>query len=950
MKKIPKVLKIAAIVFASLLVILISIPFLFKGKILKIAKEQANNNLNAIVQFSDLSLSMFRSFPALNVKILDISIVGKEEFEKDTLMKMKYLSVNVNLMSLIVGDEIKINSIILEEPNILVKVLKNGKANYDIEIPDSTAVEPTPADTVTTPSEPFKMSLKKVELRNANIIYNDKESDVLADLKNLNLKLKGDMTDDITNLDFLLTIDTMTVASEGVAYLNRANLNFDSEIEADMLNSKYTFKENLLKINDIELAFDGWLLMPEDDIDMDLTFSSKKTDFKSLLSMIPAIYQTDLEGIETSGKYSFDGWAKGKSSDTSIPAFGINLLVENARFQYPDLPSSVENINIDVKVTNPGNEDINNIDIKKFHLEMAQNPVDIVMLIKSTAADVYIDGNVDAKIDLGKVKDFYPLEGMTLSGVLKTNLGVKGNLSSIENETFDNFDANGTLEISNMITEMDDMPPIAIENTKLLFAKDYANLENFDAKIGNSDIHLSGKIDNIFEYALNNKLLTATFDFKSTVFDANEFLGEETETPATTSETATSPPAEEEVTTAFEIPNNIDFTLNSTIGKVLYEKLEITDVIGIIKMKESKLSLEKLALNVLQGSMILTANYDSKNIEKPLADFSVDIQKIDIKTTFLAFNTIQKLTPIFENCEGKISAKLAINTELDYYLNPVMNTINASGALISDDIGISNNKLFNILADLTKQDKFKAPSIKDLNLGFSITNGNLEIKPTTFKLAGTVASVEGYVNLDETIKIQLGMMLPKAIAGNLIENFFPKTPDLMIYATVGGTLTDPKIVKFNTSLTDVVKDEVKEIVSDKAQAILDAAKAKAAQIVADAQAAKAKLVATAQTKANELKAVADKEAKDLLDKAKAEGDELVNKAGNPIAKKAAQKAAEELLKVATTKSDKKLADAKTEIDKIVTKANTEGDKLVEIAQKQADKITEDAQKEIDELK
>ncbi len=939
MNKLKKILKISGIVLATLLLILILIPFLFKGKILNIAKEQANQNLNAVVNFSDLSISMIRSFPSLNVKLMDISVVGKQEFEKDTLASMKFISLNLNLWSVIAGDEIKINSILLQEPSINVRVLRNGKANYDITLPDSTTTEEEETDSSSTP---LKLALKKFEIRKAKITYNDHESDMTAIIDNINLSLKGDMADDITDLEFLLTLDYLTVIMEGIPYLSKAKLSFDSEIEADLVNFKFTFKENLFQINEIALAFDGYVTMPEEDIDMDLKFATSKTEFKSLLSMIPAVYQTDFEGIETTGSLKLDGWAKGIFNDYRIPAFGVNLLVENAYFKYPDLPSAVENINIDVKVTNPGNTDINEVEINKFHLEMAENPVDAKMIIKTTAEDVFLDGKIDAKVNLAKVKDFYPLEDMTLSGLIAANLSFKGNLSDVENESFESFQADGNLEVSNMITEMVDMPAINIENTKLIFTKNYANLNNFDAKIGKSDLHLSGQINNIFEYVFNDKLLTANFDFNSSLFDANEFLSDEEEIPDSIS-------TEEEVTTAFEIPANIDFTLNSKIDKVLFENLEITNIVGIIKMKESMLILEKLLLNALKGSVLLSAKYDSKDIQNPKAEFTMDISKIDIQETFLSFVTIQKLAPIFKSCEGELSTKLELATTMDYYLNPVMNTINASGSVVSDNIGVQNNKFFSILANFTKEPKYEKPTLKDINLMFVIKDGNLEIKPTNFKLVGTVASIEGFLNLDQTINFQLGMMLPKAIAGDLIENFFPEKPDVMIYATIGGTVTDPKIIKVNTSLTDVVKEEVKEFLSDKAKAILAAAKEKADKLVAEAKAAKEKLVAEAKTKSDALKAAADKEAQALLDKAKKEGDELISKANNPIAKKAAEKAAEELMKTAKTKVDKIVAEAKTGADKLVTAANTQGDKLVSEAQTKADKIMQDAQKEVDSL-
>lgn len=48
-----KIFKISAIVVAFLLLVAIALPFMFKGKIVALATEEANKNINAKVKFSD---------------------------------------------------------------------------------------------------------------------------------------------------------------------------------------------------------------------------------------------------------------------------------------------------------------------------------------------------------------------------------------------------------------------------------------------------------------------------------------------------------------------------------------------------------------------------------------------------------------------------------------------------------------------------------------------------------------------------------------------------------------------------------------------------------------------------------------------------------------------------------------------------------------------------------
>ncbi len=921
-----KALKITGISLLAIVLILILLPFLFKGKIKEMISQQVNNNLNAKFSYTDFSLSLIRHFPNLTVELEDMTLVGIDSFQNDTLIHLKSFSAGLNLMSVINGEQIKINSIILEEPTIKVKVLKSGLANYDIAKTDTTAA---PADQSDTAATKFNIKLKKFHIIDADIVYDDKSSDLNAQIENFNFKLKGDMTRDLTNLDIKSAIERLTVETGGVKYLNKARIGFVSTIEADLKNSKYTFKENEFSLNEIVLGFSGSVAMPDTNIVTDVIFKTTKTEFKSVLSLIPAIYMKDFDGIKTSGKFEFDGYAKGTYNAVNMPAFGINLIVEKARFQYPELPKSVENINIKLKVdAEEGTGENMTVDLKSGHLEMAGNPFDAVMFIKMTAADIAMSGKINGKIDLNSVKDIYPLADTDISGLIAANLEFAGNMSDIDNERYDKFKANGTLGLTNLKYIAKGMPPVTVTEAAMSFSPQFVDLSKFDCNYGKSDLHLNGKINNIVAYVFKDELLSGVFNFNANYLDLNEMMGDDTETATTA--------APETASEWIEIPSNIDFTLNAGIKKMLYDKIEITETDGKIVIKDSKMSMDNLKMNLLQGAMSMTGSFDTKIIDKPKAEFLLDISRFDIPAVYTAFNTIKQMAPIAENCTGKISASLSLNTILDIEMMPVFNTLNSKGRLLSDNIGMKNNKLFGKLADASKQEKFRNPSLKSIDLKFSITDGNLVLEPTNLKVAGTDFSAEGMQNLDKTIKFNLGFDVPKDAANKLVSKLPTNqlTENVKIFAIVGGTTDDPKIEKFSSNLTEGIKEEVKEKieevkenVKEKAKAILDAAKKKADDLIAEAEKQSLNIRTQAQTAGQK-----------LIDEAQNQGQKLIAQAKNPIAKKAAQISAKKLEDEAKIKADQLNQKAKEESEKIVEKARKEAEQINKNAQAEADKV------------
>ncbi|MCF6242744.1 MAG: AsmA family protein, partial [Bacteroidales bacterium] len=743
-----KIIKISGIVIALFILALIITPLLFKAKIKELISEQANNYLNAKLEFADLDLSLIRSFPDFSIRIDKLSLSGVGDFEKDTLVAFNYFQTDLNLMSLM-GDAIEIKSIVLDKPKVLAKVLKDGRVNWDIMKEDSTAVEETSPEDTTSSS--FKLSLKNFQINDAIIIYDDAEGDIYAGIKGLDFKLSGDMTESRTLLKLNSSIKSFTTAYEGITYLKNVKMNYLADIDADMDKFIFIFKENKFSLNEINMAFDGKIEMPADDIGIDLSFSTGKTAFKPVLSLIPAVYMTDFEGIKTSGQFQIDGYVKGVYNDNNLPAFAMNLLVENGRFAYPDLPEAVENINVDMHLENKGGTgDDNIVDIKKAHIEMAKNPFDAQMKIITSADDVDMSGKITGKIDFGGIKDVVPLEDMTLKGIMNADLEFAGKLSSLEAEKYDEFKADGRVDLIGFSYESSDLPNAFIISEAIMkFTPNNVRLEKMDMKTGNTDMQFVGSIDNLLAYAFADSTLVGRFKFSSNYFDAGDFLtDEENPNEVPTEETDTSS------ITAFAIPGNIDFLLKSNIKKIIYDNLSISNLKGDILLKDSKMIFRGVKMNMLEGSVAMDGYYDSKDTLNPKIGYDMKVKNLDLPATFETFNTVQRLAPIAKKAQGDFTMDFDFSTSLDYYLNPVYKTMNGKGRFQSKNIALKDVKTFNILAKLTKWDKLENPALKDVDLKFSIENGNIKVEPTDIKLGkskmefGGTQSLEGNLNYD----------------------------------------------------------------------------------------------------------------------------------------------------------------------------------------------------------
>ncbi len=927
-----RILKWTGISFLVLILLIIVAPFLFKKQIIQFVKDTANEQLNAKVNFGEFDLTLISSFPDFTFSIDSVSVANIGEFEGDTLLFAKNLTLGLNLMSVIKGEQYKINTISINQPRIHALVLKDGKANWDITKP---VVDSTTGVVDTSATSPFKMTLKKLEINNAYILYDDATMPIKAEMQNMNYTLSGDFTSDNFILAMLMEIEKLYINYGGVTYMNNVNTRIKVDLDADMPNMKFAFKENEFSFNELTLGLDGFVAMPKDDIDMDIKFKANQTEFKNILSLVPGVYTADFKDVKTSGKLALDGFAKGIYNDKSLPAFGLKLLVKDAMFQYPSLPKSATNIQVDLAVDNKtGVPDATVVDLNKFHVELGGNPVDATMHLTTPVSDANINATVLAKINLASVKDVVPMEkDDDLNGMITADVKMKGRMSAIEKEKYEEFNAEGTLAIIDMNYQTKSLAyPTQISKLYLQFNPKTVDLTAFEAKIGKSDIQMTGKIENFLQYALQDSLLKGVFNFNSALLDLNELSGN---SESTTEATSTTTAADSSAMSVVEVPSNLDVRLNANIGKLLYDNMTITKVNGGVAIKDSKMKLDNLKLTIdeLEGTMALTGIYNTQNIKKPTVDFDVEVANFDIPKTFKMFNSVQKLAPIAQYAKGKVSTSLKFNTLLDQTMSPVMSSLVGNGTLKTSSVTVEGFEPINKLADALNQPKYKKMTFENVNASYEFKNGRVEIKEMPIKSGNITGTVKGSTGFDQTIDYRWNLEIPRAefgsqanaAAGSLLAQLNSQAgtnvklgDKVKIKAIFGGTVTKPTLKTDLFNSEQGVKDQVKDLVNQGVDMAKEKAREEAEKIMKDAQA-----------EADKIKA----EAAVLAEKTKTEGyaaiDKNIDDIKNPIQKAAAKAAAPAAKKEVDKQAQKILDEANKKADNVLIKAKEESDKKLQ---------------------
>lgn len=945
MKRILVTLVIIIVLLTGAAIVL---PAIYKDDVIKIVKKEINKNIDAKVNFEDVSLSLFRSFPHFSLGLEELSVVGKGAFESDTLLYVPTFNTTLNLISVINSEPVEVIAVKLNEPRIKIKILETGEANYDIT--KNTESDPEVNTDTSLTSEEVQVVLQKVKIDEGYFVYDDATIPYHMELKGISHVLKGDLTQTTTLLNTFTRAQKATVVYDDVEYLSEVFVEADVNMKVDFNKMKFTFSDNEIKINEVPIKAEGWFHMLEDAYDMDIAFHTKRNQFKPFLSLIPAIYKKDFESINTSGEFEMTGFVRGQYSDDSIPAYYLEAKVANGAFSYPTLPDKIEDVAIDLTINNStGVTDDVVVDVTKLSFTLANNPFSAAFLLRTPVSDPYVETEMDGNIDLASVMQVYPFSpGSDIRGELDVNLQLKGNLSAIENERYRDFKALGFLALNN-VEYSDSQYDVNIDRGQFNFSPEYVDMTGLDVKIGESDFYANGKLTNILGYVLKKQTIQGELNVQSQTIDVNELLPkpEETTTTRKSSEMG-----------IINVPPRMHFDMSTTVNEIFYKKIKFNDVAGKVQIRDRLLILNDLKMNTFNGMMSVNGSYATPADEQPKVDLDFDMQKVSVNGVAENFVVIEKLAPALKKARGDVSMNFNYSSGLQSDMLPKLSTVDASGKISIEELRFEELGMLEKLGDELKVSELRNPVVKNAGVSFEITDGSLFIKPFDMKLNGMEATFGGTTNLDQSIDYQLLMNIPRAKFGQkankALEDIVGEMGKLGIdyelgeviplKALIKGSVTDPRLeTELAGNLSDFKKDlkgqvnqeiekkkdEAKERLNKKAEEIISKARKQGDKIIAEAKKQAESIRKKGQQAAEEVRKETDKRAEQINEKAEEKG---------MLAQMAAKEAAKKARKEGYNKADQLEKEAKKKADSIVSEAKRKAEKLIEEAKEKAGQV------------
>ena len=811
-----KALKWIVTICFVLIITLIFVPFVFKDKIVQMVTNTINKNIHATVTFAEADVSLLKHFPLFSLTVRDIIVANKAPFVGDTLYSAKELSISMRITEFFksADEGIELKSITTKNGHVNMIVNNENVGNYEIALLQETTSEKE------TNTSAFSLKLQEYKVENINFKYIDRSANILMELDKINHLGTGNFNKEILDLNTKTTAN-LSLYLDNVKYIQDVAISLNAVLGIDLKNSKYTFKENTGYINQLPLAFNGFVQLIDEGQFYDINFKTPTSSFKNLLALLPKQYSGNLKTIQTAGNFDLKGIVKGVLSENRIPAFDISFSSKNALFKYDDLPKAVKNIDIDAKVTNTtGTFEDTFVNLNKLAFKIDEEVFSANGSIARLTTNPTIKLAAKGSLNLANIHKVYPVFKKKLSGILTADITTDFDLNAIEKGNYQNIKNAGVIHVSNFkYAGTAVAKPFYIKKTGITFNTNTIKLNEFTAKTGDSDISITGNLDNLYGFLFKNQVLRGDFSLHSNLFKVSDFLINDA--------TETNPKVE---TGQLKIPAFLDCKFTANANSVAYDNLLLKNVSGIMHIKDEAVFLQDVKSDIFGGNIGFTGRVSTK---EKVSKFNMDLnlKALDISESFGGIDMLRSIAPIAKTIEGKINSTVNVSGNLNTDLTPDLKTISGKllGQLLNTKLKASNSKALSLLGNNVSFLDLNKLNLDNVTGFFSFENGLVTLKPIPLKYEDIDLEVRGTHGFDNTMNYDLDFEVPLQYLGadvmNLISKLSPKegtkTTTIPVKASLNGSFNNPS---FSTNIKEATTNLIKNLVQKQKQHLIDKGK------------------------------------------------------------------------------------------------------------------------------
>jgi AsmA protein len=526
-------------------------------------------------------------------------------------------------------------------------------------------------------------------------------------------------------------------------------INFN--VEAVCADSNY--RNTKLRLNNISVqAMENYIrgyarIKAAEDLPLEAELSTS-FNLAHLKKIYPA-KQFDLAGnlqlqVDTRGRYN--------PVKKLFPVTSAHLLLKQGSIKTIYSPEKLDNIQLDATLVNTaGTLQSSMLYIKPITFQLAGQPFTLQADFRNfdnLAYDVASKGD----IDLGKLYQLFAVKGYNVTGLLHTDVHVKGTQADVLKQRYHKLYNKGSIAVQDLQVSTDLFPkPFFISEGLFTLVQDKLAFKQFKGSYGQSDFTMNGYLGNVLNYVLNNAKLTGNFQLHSHRLMVAELMAYAADTAA----------KQNTSTGVVLIPQNLDVQLGAHANKVDYNGLVLTDVKGGLHISNGMLALQQAGFVVAGAPVTMDATYASVDPLKANFTYHVTAKDFNIQRAYREIQLLRDMATSAKSIQGTVSLDYTLSGRLNEHMFPVYPSLKGGGTLSLVDVKVKGFKLLGAVARATERDSVAgAANLKKIDIKTTIANNIITLQRTKIKVFGFRPRFEGQVSFNGRLNLKGRLGLP----------------------------------------------------------------------------------------------------------------------------------------------------------------------------------------------
>jgi len=789
-------------IFASLFVLclLISLSvYLLRDKVIGIVVAEINKNLNTPVKVGNMDLTFWGSFPNLSVDFNEVYVHDAipEAKQSDTLFYSEKIRLRFNPID-ILNKNYKVKKIEVFPGYGHIKHFVDGRSNYDILKPSTD-----------TTSSPFQFTLNELYFEDFRLDYSHFGAAQFHATRLADFRLSGDFTEKVTDLTAESHLEIISAQSGEVKLVQHKTAYFDLKLRIDQENGTVNLPDAPIQIANLPFIFG--LDIHEKLIDIRL--NANNLQLVDVAKNIQHQGTKKISELKGTGTVQFNFHYTNERQENEIGKIECNFGVKNGKIVEPNENLRISNININGFYGNTNKKLGEHLSLDKLNFQTIAGPFAGNLMI-TEFNQPHFQGKAIGSIDLAILHAIFPLPSVqSTSGkiAVDSKFDVKSTTAGAEIRSCD-----GNIDFADVQCQLINDKRYFDHITGRFYWKDnIAGLQKFSLTVGNSDLALDGKFEQLQAYLNNAGKLKADVKVRSAFLDVQDF---------------SSSTKSEEIADGrnFILPDNIDGNLHLLANNLKYEKHEFKKLTTELVIFERNLHFKQLSLQNSEADIIGNVLIQEKSPEIFTISTNAYSNNISFTPLFAEWDNFQQTVISANNISGKAIVDLQFSAPFDLRSGIKSKDIVATVKMKIDEGRLKNVGAFKAITASLKESVMTRAILKQNNIQnfennlldlkfanmentFTISNGRLSIPRMTIISNAMTVNLSGIHDFDNQIDYHLDFNLRDIKKGQTKSEFGEIIDDgtgLQLFAHMFGPMDTPTIKWDQQAKRELVKANI----------------------------------------------------------------------------------------------------------------------------------------------